>query len=144
MGSGLRLLPRIAGLVAGAVPADGVARVLGAKITVAVGFALVAAGMLIGASSGVGSSVGFVAAWMAVVGAGMGLTLATVATGALSELSSERSGVGSAVLQALQKTGGPFGAAILGSVLSTAYHAQLNIAQMPPASAGVVRECILG
>jgi len=144
MGSGLRLLPLIAGLVAGAVPADRNARVLGAKITVAVGFALVAAGMLIGASTGVGSSVGFVAAWMAVVGAGMGLTLATVATGALSELSPERSGVGSAVLQALQKTGGPFGAAILGSVLSTNYQAQLNLAQLPPAAAGVVKESLFG
>jgi hypothetical protein len=81
---------------------------------------------------------------MAVVGAGMGLTLATVATGALSELSSERSGVGSAVLQALQKTGGPFGAAILGSVLSTAYQARLNLAQLPPAAAGVVKESLFG
>src|SRR5947209_17807371 len=35
MGSGLRLLPLIAGLVVGAVPADRLARLVGAKLTVA-------------------------------------------------------------------------------------------------------------
>src|SRR5438105_1990927 len=115
MGSGLRLLPLIGGLVVGAVPADRIARVVGAKITVALGFALLAAGMLLGATTGVGSSEGFIAAWMALVGAGMGLAMATAASAALSELSQERSGVGSAVMQALQKVGAPFGTAILGS-----------------------------
>src|SRR5204863_1362509 len=60
MGSGVRLLPLIAGLVVGAVPADRVARVVGAKITVALGFALLAAGMLLGTTTGVGSSTGFI------------------------------------------------------------------------------------
>ena len=109
MGSGVRLLPLIGGLVVGAVPADRVARVVGAKITVALGFALLAAGMLLGATTGVGSSGGFIAAWMALVGAGMGLALATAASAALSELPQERSGVGSAVMQAIQKVGAPFG-----------------------------------
>ncbi len=144
MGSGVRLLPLIAGLVLGAVPADRVARLLGAKITVALGFALVTAGMLIGATTSVASSGGYIAAWMAVVGAGMGLTLATAASGALSELSQERSGVGSAVMQALQKIGGPFGTAILGSVLSAAYLTQLHLAGLPPAAATVVKESLFG
>src|SRR5947207_10337304 len=47
MGSGLRLLPLIGGLVAGAVPADRIARLVGVKITVALGFALLASGMLL-------------------------------------------------------------------------------------------------
>ena len=70
---------------------------------------------------------------MAVVGLGLGVTLATAASGALAELPQERSGVGSAVMQALQKIGGPLGAAILGSVLSSAYQAQLSLAGLPPA-----------
>ena len=144
MGSGLRLLPLIGGLVAGAVPADRMARLLGAKITVALGFALLGTGMIIGASTGTASSGGFVAAWMAVLGAGLGLTFATASSVALSELSQERSGVGSAVLQALQKTGGPLGTAILGSVLSSAYQARLNLAGLPPAAATVVKESLFG
>src|SRR6266851_1714324 len=144
MGSGLRLLPLIAGLVVGAVPADRLARLVGPKITVALGFALLAAGLLIGATTGVGSSDVFIGAWMALVGAGMGFAMATAASAALSELSPERSGVGSAVMQALQKVGGPFGTAILGSVLSSAYQAHLNLAGLPSAAANVVKESLFG
>src|SRR5437773_1499966 len=86
MGSGVRLLPLIAGLVVGAVPADRVARVVGAKITVALGFALLFSGMLLGATTDMESSTGFIAAWMALVGGGMGLTMATAASAALSAL----------------------------------------------------------
>jgi hypothetical protein len=68
--------------------------------------------MLLGATTHVGSSGGFVAAWMAFVGVGMGLALATAGSAALSTLPQERSGVGSAVMQALQKVGAPFGTAI--------------------------------
>jgi MFS transporter, DHA2 family, multidrug resistance protein len=144
MGSGVRLLPLIGGLVLGAVPADRIARRLGAKITVALGFALLAVGMLTGATTSVGSSGGFIAAWMATVGLGMGITLATAASLALSELSQERAGVGSAVMQALQKVGGPLGTAILGSVLSTAYVAQLQLAGLPRALAQIVKESLFG
>jgi Na+/melibiose symporter-like transporter len=144
MGSGLRLLPLVAGLILGAVPADRLARLVGSKITVALGFALVAAGMLLGATTGVGSSEGFIAAWMALAGLGLGITFATAASAAISELSEERSGVGSAVMQALQKTGGPFGTAILGSVLSSVYISQVHLAGPLTAVASVVRQSLFG
>jgi Na+/melibiose symporter-like transporter len=144
MGSGVRLLPLIGGLVLGGVPADRVARVVGAKITVALGFALLAGGMLLGATTDMGSSNGFIAAWMALVGVGMGLTMATAASAALSVLPQERSGVGAAVMQAIQKVGAPFGAAILGSVLSSVYQAQLNLAGIPSAVANMVKESLFG
>jgi DHA2 family multidrug resistance protein-like MFS transporter len=142
MGSGLRLLPLIAGLVAGAVPADRVARLLGEKITVALGFAVLAAGLLLGSGTNAGSSVGFVAAWMLVVGLGMGLALATAASAALSELPEERSGVGSAVLQAINKLGAPFGAAVLGSILTSAYIAHLDISHIPAPAAKTAQESV--
>ena len=144
MGSGLRLLPLIGGLIVGAVPADRVARRIGAKLTVALGFAIVAAALLLGSRTAVGSTVGFVAAWMALVGAGMGLALATSSSVALAELSEEGAGVGSAVLQAVNKTGAPFGTAILGSVLSTAYLSHLQLAGLPAGAAATVRESIFG
>jgi DHA2 family multidrug resistance protein-like MFS transporter len=144
MGSGLRLLPMIGGLVLGAVPADRLAKLVGAKITVAVGFALMAAGLLIGARTSVGSGGLFLAAWMALLGAGMGLTVATTTSAALSELSAERSGVGSAALQAINKLGGPLGTAILGSVLSTAYLARLALSGLPVAAATAARQSIFG
>ncbi|HXX77987.1 MAG TPA: DHA2 family efflux MFS transporter permease subunit, partial [Ktedonobacteraceae bacterium] len=144
MGSGVRLLPLIIGLIVGAVPADRIAKVMGAKITVALGFALLSTGMLLGATTGIGSSNSFIAAWMALVGLGMGLTMATAASAALSVLPQERSGVGAAVMQAIQKVGAPFGAAILGSVLSSAYQSQLNLGGLPTAVATVVKESLFG
>jgi len=144
MGSGLRLVPLIAGLVVGAVPADRLARRVGVKATVALGFAVLAGGLILGASTSIGASGAFVAAWMALVGAGMGLALATASSAALSELSDERSGVGSAVLQAIQKIGGPFGTAILGSVLSSAYLARLDVSGITAAATQMVRQSIFG
>lgn len=142
--SGLRLLPLIAGIVIGAIPADRIARQIGAKITVAIGFVLLTAGLFIGSTTSAASSSAFVAAWMAAVGAGVGLALATAASGALSEVPQERSGVGSAVMGALQKLGAPFGAAILGSVLSSAYRTRLDLAGLPPPIAKMVEESIFG
>ena len=48
MGSGLRLLPLVGGVVIGAVPAAAVAEFVGAKIAVAAGFALLAGGLASG------------------------------------------------------------------------------------------------
>jgi MFS transporter, DHA2 family, multidrug resistance protein len=144
IGSGLRLLPLIGGLVVGAVPADRIVRRVGAKVAVAVGFGLLAAGLLLGATTSVGSSGVFVAAWMAVVGLGMGISLATASAAALTELSVERSGVGSAVLQAVNKVGGPFGTAILGSVLSAGYLAHVSVTRLAAPAAAAVRESVFG
>jgi DHA2 family multidrug resistance protein-like MFS transporter len=144
MGSGLRLLPLIGGVVAGAVLADQAARLVGAKITVAVGLLVLAAGLFLGATTSVGSSGLFVAVWMAIAGAGTGLGMATATSVALSELTEERSGVGSAVLQAVNKAGGPFGIAILGSVLSAGYLARLDLSGLPVAAAAAVRQSIFG
>jgi MFS transporter, DHA2 family, multidrug resistance protein len=144
MGSGLRLLPLIGGVIVGAVPADRIAHLIGGKITVALGFALLAVGMLVGATTSMGSTYGFVAAWMVIVGVGMGLALATAGSAALSVLPQERSGVGSAVMQALQKVGAPFGTAILGSVLLSVYQGSLHLVGLPPAAASLVQETVFG
>lgn len=144
MGSGVRLVPIIAGIVLGAVPADRVARLIGAKFTVALGFALLAAGMLIGSTTKVDSQDNFLAMWQVIVGLGLGLTFATSASAALAEISEERSGVASAVMQAMQKMGGPLGTAILGSVLSSVYLSQLNLTGLPEAVASIVRQSLFG
>jgi MFS transporter, DHA2 family, multidrug resistance protein len=137
--SGVRLLPIIAGLIVGAVPADRVARRAGARYTVAVGFFITAVGLLIGSRTTLESSTGFVITWMVIVGFGMGVGFATAAGAALKEVPSEESGVASALLQAMQKVGAPFGSAVLGSVLVTVYRSNLNLAGLPSSVAATVR-----
>ena len=144
MGSGLRLLPMIGGLMLGAIPAAQMVRLAGAKVIVAVGFLLLAIGLAVGATTGLGSTGLFTAAWMFVAGMGVGMSMATATSAALVELSQERSGVGGAVLQAVNKIGGPMGTAILGSVLTVGYLAGLHLAGLPAAAATAARQSIFG
>ncbi|MGD1052646.1 MAG: MFS transporter [Candidatus Dormibacteria bacterium] len=144
MGSGLRLLPMVAGLMLGAIPAAQVVRLVGAKVVVAVGFVLLAVGLVAGGMTSLGSSGLFTAAWMFAAGLGVGMCMATATSAALVELSQERSGVGGAVLQAVNKIGGPMGTAILGSVLSVGYLAGLHLAGLPAATAAAVRASVFG
>lgn len=142
MGSGLRLLPVIAGLVLGAIPAERIVRIAGAKLVAGAGFLLLALGLFVGSTTAVTSSTAFVAVWMAVAGMGLGLALSTSTSAALVELSEERSGVGSAVLQAVNKVGGPFGTAILGSALSSVYLSRLVLTGLPGAAASAVKQSV--
>ena len=141
-GSGVRLLPAIIGLIIGAVPADRIASRLGTKITVAAGYAITVAGLLIGATTAIGASEWFVATWMGVVGIGMGIGFATAASAALKTIPSEKSGVASALMQAMQKVGFPLGSAIVGSVLVTVYQARLTLTGLPPAAAAAVKQSV--
>src|SRR5919108_1802653 len=141
-GAGIRLLPIILGLVLGAVPADRVAARVGARATIAAGFAITAAGLLAGATTRVDSSAWFVAGWMAVVGFGMGVGFATAASTALKNVPSDRSGVASALIQAMQKVGAPLGSAIFGSVLVTVYQSQLDVTGLPAAAAAAVKQSV--
>jgi DHA2 family multidrug resistance protein-like MFS transporter len=139
MGSGLRLLPLIAGLLLGVAPADRVAHRLGAKVAVAAGFVVLGAGLLLGSTTAPGAGTGFLVLWLGVAGMGLGLAFATAASTALSELSEERSGMAAAVMQALGKMAGPLGTAIMGSALSTAYLARLPLSSIPSPVASAVR-----
>ena len=134
MGSGVRLLPLVGGLMVGAIPAARVVRLVGAKVAVAAGFVLLAVALFLGSTMRVDSSGLFVATWMAVAGLGVGIAMATAMSAALVELSEEKSGVGSGVMQAVNKTGGPLGIAILGSVLSAGYLARLDLVGLPAAA----------
>jgi predicted MFS family arabinose efflux permease len=141
-GAGLRFLPAIAGLVVGAIPADRVAIRLGSKVTVALGFGILALGMFAGSAMTVSTGDGYIAAFTFVVGVGSGLGLATAASAAIAELSAERSGVGAALVQAIVKLGPAFGATILGSVLNSTYQGHVSVAGLPAAAAAQVQQSV--
>ena len=87
----------------------------------------------------VGIATTYVIAWQLIVGLGMGVGFATAASAALKEVPSAQSGVASALLQAMQKVGAPFGSAVLGSVLVTVYQSHLNLVGLPAALASTVK-----
>ena len=141
-GAGFRMLPAILGLVAGALPADRIATRIGARLTVALGFATVVLGSAVGATMTASSGDGFLAAWTFVVGVGAGVGFATSASAALVELPAERAGVGSALLQAVVKLGPAVGASVLGSVLNETYQTRVAVGGLPAAAAAAVKASV--
>jgi len=121
LGTGLRLLPIIGGMLIGARLADRLVGRIGAKLVVTLGLVLMGVGLLVGASTSVTSGYGFVGTWLTVAGLGLGFTMPPAMNAALSALSVERSGVGSGLLQALRQVGGAVGVAVLGTVLNSGY-----------------------
>src|SRR6266702_4913861 len=162
-GAGLRLLPMIGGMVVGMIAGtrlqsppkaarsepgqpDGAPfrpRV-GAKALVTGGFAVMAAALASGALTSVHSGTGFGAAWFAVAGLGLGLAMPAAMNAALGALSAERSGAGSALITAFRQVGATMGAALLGTVLSSAYQAKLDLTGLPAAAADAVRSGVSG
>jgi len=142
LGTGLRLLPIVGGLLVGARLSSRLAPGIGAKATVAVGFGLIAAGLAAGATTGAHSGYGYAAGWMAVAGAGLGFALPAAMDATMSALTAERSGVGSALVMALRQVGGTIGVALLGTVLNAGYRGRLDLAGLPGTAADTVRRSV--
>lgn len=142
MGSGIRLLPLLGGMMVGAGGADRLADRIGAKITVAIGFVILACALVLTTATTATSGYGLAATWCALGGLGAGLALATASSAALAAITEERAGVASALMQAVQKLGTPLAAAILGSVLNSGYADGLTLAGLPAQAADAVRESV--
>ncbi|UNK18296.1 MFS transporter [Paenibacillus sp. N3/727] len=140
--SGLRLLPLVLGLLIGAPISDKLQSKFGTRATMALGFLILFAGLAIGANTGIDSGYGFSLIWVTVVGFGIGLALPAAMDVAMSPLSAERSGVGSALIMALRQVGGTMGVAILGTVLSTYYRNNLDLSGLPGDVAEVVQRSV--
>ncbi|GAA3954285.1 DHA2 family efflux MFS transporter permease subunit [Actinoplanes auranticolor] len=140
LGTGLRLLPVIGGLLVGARIAGRLEPRLGAKAVVTAGLLLMAGGLFAGATTGPGTGYGFVAAWIAVAGAGLGFTMPPAMNAALGALSPERSGVGSGLIQAMRQVGGALGVTVLGTVLNGAYRDGVEVTGLSATAADAVRD----
>jgi MFS transporter, DHA2 family, multidrug resistance protein len=150
MGSGLRLLPMIGGLVVGmigstrlATPRAGRMPLADAKALVTVGFTIMAIALAFGATTGVGSGTGFASAWLATFGLGLGLAMPQTMNAALSALSAERSGSGSALISAMRQVGATIGVAVLGTVLGSVYRGHLNVTGLPAAAASAAKSGVV-
>ena len=152
MGSGLRLLPMIVGMIIGmiggtrlATPrkvADGAPKA-SAKGLVTVGFTIMAMALAVGATTTVTSGTGFAAAWFAVFGLGLGLAMPQAMNAALSALSAERSGSGSALISAMRQVGATIGVAVLGTILASVYRSHLTVTGLPAAAAKATQSSVV-
>src|ERR1035441_4484836 len=156
MGSGLRLLPMIGGMVIGMIggtrlasprpgagPAGPWAPRASVKALVTVGFTLMAVMVAVGATTTISSGTGFAAGWFAAFGLGLGLAMPQTMNAALSALSAERSGSGSALISALRQVGATIGVAVLGTVLNTVYRGHLDVTGLPAAAAAAAKSSVV-
>jgi MFS transporter, DHA2 family, multidrug resistance protein len=148
LGAGLRLLPMIVGMVVGMITGTRLQSpkrpLVGAKALVTAGFAVMAAALAAGAFTSVSSGTGYGAAWFAIAGVGLGLAMPAAMNAALGALSAERSGAGSALITAFRQVGATLGAAILGTVLNSAYRSGLRLPALPAAVTGAIRSGVSG
>jgi len=144
LATGIRLLPLIGGLVVGAPTGERLAARVGYRVPVSAGLAALAAGVGVGATTDVASGYGFVAAWLAIAGLGIGMALAPAMDAVLDALPTEQAGSGTAITMTLRQTGGALGVALLGSLLAEGYTGRVNTAGLPAEAAAAARESIAG
>ena len=142
LGTGVRLLPMIAGMIVATRIGPMMVKRAGARFVIIVGLGLSAAALGLAATTAVDSGYAFAAVWITLLGAGIGLTLPASMTVAMGALSMERAGSGSGLLQALRQVGGTIGVAILGTVLSSGYHARLDSGDVPSSAESAVRSSV--
>jgi hypothetical protein len=148
LGSGLRLVPMMVGMGVGLVVGQrlqtpgrgGAAPRMSVRALVTAGLVIMAAGLTAGTQTTVTSGAGFAVAWLAATGLGLGLALPAMLGAALSELTPERSGSGSALITASRQVGATLGVAILGTLLSAVYRSSLVLPHgLPAAGEAAVR-----
>jgi MFS transporter, DHA2 family, multidrug resistance protein len=133
------------GLVLGGPLSAKLAGRLGTRIVVAAGLTIVAASMLLLSGADAGTSYTLIAASMVLMGLGMGTTMAPATESIMSSLPLAHAGVGSAMNDTVRMVGGTLGVAILGSLLSSSYGADMEgaVEALPP-DAGAAAEGSIG
>jgi DHA2 family multidrug resistance protein-like MFS transporter len=124
--TGLRLLPLVIAMMAGAVGSDWLNRKLGTKVMATVGMLGGAASMFLLSRAGVDSGYGLVAVALAVMGFSIAMTMIPALDAILGSLPEGETGGGSALTRTLQNVGASLGVAIMGSILNNVYQANLS------------------
>jgi phosphotransferase system glucose/maltose/N-acetylglucosamine-specific IIC component len=111
-------------------------------MVVPVGLSLMGTGLLVATQLEPATSYAHVAVAVALMGAGMGLTLAPASESMIGVLPREQAGAGSAVNDTVQELGGTLGVAVIGSVVAALFRSGIDDAVLPPTIAAHARGSI--
>src|SRR6266516_3318178 len=141
--AGVRLLP-VATLVVAAPLAARVVEHAGTKLVVTAGLVIVATGLWLISRVDAGDGYAPIGWALAVLGAGMGATMAPATASIMGSLPPAKAGVGSAMNDTTRQVGGALGVAVLGSVLSSAYHDKITpaLSRLPRPAASAARDSV--
>jgi EmrB/QacA subfamily drug resistance transporter len=135
LGTGVRLLPMMGGLLVAARGAQPVVARFGARAVVSAGLVVLAFAALLGSRTTAGSGYGFVALWLTITGVGFGFSVVPAMDGALGTLPRDRAGSGSGLLMTLRQVGAAIGIALLGSLLAGVFRDRLDVTGLPARAA---------
>jgi len=123
--TGLRLLPLVIAMMAGAIGSDWLNKMVGTKVMASAGLLGAAASMVILSRATVDSGYGIVAVALALMGLSVAMTMIPALDAILGSLNEGETGGGSALTRTLQNVSASLGVAIMGSILNNAYQSHL-------------------
>ena len=123
----IRFFPLPLGLMPAAANSDKFVAKFGRRKVITFGLCLVAAGMMLFALVDRSTAYAQIAVTFALLGLGMGLTMAPSTTAIMEAIPHNKAGVGSATNDASREIGGALGIAIGGSILNQIYQSALVI-----------------
>ena len=124
--AGVRMLPVAGGLILGGPLSAKLAGRFGTRAVVAAGLGVVAAALYMLSGADADSGYSLVAWSLVMLGFGMGATMAPATESIMSSVPLNHAGVGSAMNDTVRMVGGTLGVAILGSLLSSSYGADME------------------
>ncbi|GAA2320727.1 MFS transporter [Streptomyces kunmingensis] len=144
LGTGLRMIPLLAGMLAAAKLAQPLVVKFGARSVICVALVVLAFAGFLGARTTVGSGYGFTALWLTIAGVGFAFAMIPAMGGALATLPKDQAGRGSGLLSTVRQTGSALGVALLGALIAGAYTARLSTAGVSGAAADAARDSVIG
>ncbi|MER5474522.1 MFS transporter [Streptomyces sp. NPDC002685] len=142
--TGIRVLPLIGGLMAAAAASEPLVPRLGARVVVPFGMAVLAGGVLLGATTDLSGGYGFTALWLSLTGLGFGLAVVPATSLVMGSLPDGDTGRGTSLLETVQQLGGVLGVAGLGSLLGYGYLARLRTDGLSASAADTARDSVSG
>jgi EmrB/QacA subfamily drug resistance transporter len=121
MEAGLWSLPVAGGLAIGGPLSTRISAMLGTKLTVASGLAIVAGGLLLYSTADAETGFALIGGSQMILGLGIGLAMAPATDSIMGAVPAARASVGSAMNDTVRLVGGSLGVAVLGSLLASNY-----------------------
>jgi EmrB/QacA subfamily drug resistance transporter len=142
--TGLRLLPLVISMMAGALASDWLNKLVGTKVMTSAGMVGGAVSMYLLSRVTVDGGYGLVAVALAIMGGSIALTMIPALDAILGSLPAGETGGGSALTRTLQNVAGSLGVAIMGSMLNSAYQSDLSgkLAGLPAAVTTAARSSV--
>jgi EmrB/QacA subfamily drug resistance transporter len=142
LAAGVRALPFAAAVMVIAPLSSTLVGRLGIRVVVPAGLTAMGGGLLMLTQVTPTTSYTFLAAGVAIMGAGMGLIMAPAGESIMSVLPADQYGAGSAVNDTVQELGGSLGIAVIGSVVASSFRHGLDTSGLPAKLVAAARPSI--